>query len=197
MIYLRKFLRVIVNIIFALFYKVEVVNNRNVPEKGAALLCANHISEFDMFFIGYGIRRWVHYIAKEELFKNPVFGWILRKLGAFPVKRGKGDIGAIRTALRLLDEGHIVGIFPEGTRTKDKNRKNIKIKPGVAMIAINSAVPVIPVALQGSFKPFSHVKVIYGEPFELNLDKNRKYTNEELTEISRSIMDRVYSLMEE
>jgi len=193
---LRNFARVIANLVLNILFRIEVINKDNIPEKGAALLCANHTSELDMFFIGLRIKRWVHYMAKEELFKNPVMSLILRKLGAFPVKRGKGDVGAIRNVFKLLDEGHIVGIFPEGTRLKGKVRDKTKIKPGAALIAINSSVPIIPVAVDWNHRLFSRVKVIIGEPFNLDIDKSKKYTSEEMIKISRSIMDKVYSLME-
>jgi len=193
---LRNFARVIANLVLNILFRIEVINKDNIPEKGAALLCANHTSELDMFFIGLRIKRWVHYMAKEELFKNPVMSLILRKLGAFPVKRGKGDVGAIRNVFKLLDEGHIVGIFPEGTRLKGKVRDKTKIKPGAALIAINSSVPIIPVAVDWNHRLFSRVKVIIGEPFNLDIDKSKKYTSEGMIKISRSIMDRVYSLME-
>ena len=193
---MRNFARVIANLVLNILFRIEVINKDNIPEKGAALLCANHTSELDMFFIGLRIKRWVHYMAKEELFKNPVMSLILRKLGAFPVKRGKGDVGAIRNVFKLLDEGHIVGMFPEGTRLKGKVRDKTKIKPGAALIAINSSVPIIPVAVDWNHRLFSRVKVIIGEPFNLDIDKSKKYTSEGMIKISRSIMDRVYSLME-
>jgi 1-acyl-sn-glycerol-3-phosphate acyltransferase len=194
---LRNFAKVIANIVLSFFFRIEVINKNNIPNKGAALLCANHTSELDMFFIGIRIKRWVHYIAKEELFKNPVMGLILKKLGAFPVKRGKGDVGAIRNVFKLLEEGHIVGIFPEGTRLKGKVRDKTKIKPGAALIAINSSVPIIPVAVDWNRRLFSRVKIIIGEPFNLDIDKGKKYTSKEMVEISSGIMDKVYSLMED
>lgn len=193
---MRGFAKLITRIFFAIFYRVEIVNIENVPSKGPALLCSNHNGELDMFFIGYKLKRWVHYMAKEELFKIPVIGRLVKLMGAFPVKRGDGDIRAIKTTLTLLKQGHIVGIFPEGTRTRGSLNNNIKIKPGIAMFAIKSGVPIIPVAVVGSYKPFSKVKVIFGSTFNLDIDKNKKYTIEEMTIISRGIMDRVYFLME-
>jgi 1-acyl-sn-glycerol-3-phosphate acyltransferase len=193
---LRGFAKILTRIFFAIFYRVEIINIGNVPSKGPALLCSNHNGELDMFFIGYKLKRWVHYMAKEELFKIPVIGRLVKLMGAFPVKRGDGDIRAIKTTLTLLKQGHIVGIFPEGTRTRGRLNNNIKIKPGIAMFAIKSGVPIIPVAVVGSYKPFSKVKVIFGSTFNLDIDKNKKYTIEEMTIMSRGIMDRVYSLME-
>ncbi|HHW49717.1 MAG TPA: 1-acyl-sn-glycerol-3-phosphate acyltransferase, partial [Clostridiaceae bacterium] len=189
--------RFLVNIYFSIFYKVEIINKENIPAEGAALLCSNHVGALDMFFIGYKIKRLVHYMAKKELFKNPIIGAVIRWLGAFPVNRGKGDVGAIKTVFKLLKEGKIVGIFPEGTRTRGKINVNRRIKPGIALLAIKSGVPIIPVAIKGSYKLFSKVKVIFGQPFKLEADNNRKYRNDELVDISKAIMNKIYSLMEE
>jgi len=189
--------RILSYIIFGLFFRVEVVNAENVPEKGPAILCANHIGELDMFLIGYKIRRYVRYMAKEELFKIPVLSFFVRKLRAFPVKRGRVDIESVKTALRLLNGGHIIGILPEGTRTRGKDRKDIRVKPGAAAIAVKAGVPIIPVAIEGDYKLFSRIRVIFGKPFRIEANPERKYTNDELTEISRNIMDGIYKLMEE
>lgn len=190
---MRDIFKLFVRVIFNIFFRVDIINMDNVPEKGAALLCANHIGELDMFFIGCKLKRWIRWIAKEELFKNPIFGAFFKWLGAFPVKRGKGDIRSVRVVFNLLEQGEIVGIFPEGTRTRGKK---IKVKPGVAMFAINSGVPIIPVAIEGSFKLFTRIRVVFGEPFKLEVDRERKYSNEELVQMSEDIMKKVYSLLE-
>ena len=183
-------------IFFALFYKVDIVNMDNIPKRGAALLCSNHISQLDMFLIGHRIPRMVYWMAKEELFRNPVVGAVMRCLGAFPIKRGKGDVGAMKKVYKLLGKGKIVGIFPEGTRTKGKLKGKIKAKPGNVLIAINSGVPIIPVAIAGNYKLFSRMRLIIGEPIKIETDKNKKYTIEEMSEISKGIMNKVYLLAE-
>lgn len=186
-----------VRIVFTVLYRVEVIGKENIPDSGPLILCANHNGELDMFFIGYKIKRLVRYMAKEELFRNPLLGRIIRWLGAFPVKRGKADVEAIKTSLRLLENNEVLGIFPEGTRMKKKDAKTVRIKPGVALIAQKSGAPIIPVAVSGQYKPFSKIKVVFGKPFSIDLDKDKKYTNNELVEISEGIMKRVYSLLEE
>lgn len=194
---MRILARILALIYFKLFYRVELVNISNIPEKGSALLCSNHNGMLDMFFIGYKTKRWVHWMAKEELFKNPLIGAIFHALGAFPVKRGKGDVGSIKKAYSLLEQGHIVGIFPQGTRVGQNGKKAARIKPGAAMLALNTGVPIVPVEIKGSFKLFSRIKVVYGEPFKLSTEEGRKYTSEELTEMSLNIMNKIYTLMEE
>ncbi|TYQ15406.1 UNVERIFIED_CONTAM: 1-acyl-sn-glycerol-3-phosphate acyltransferase [Acetivibrio alkalicellulosi] len=193
----EKTIKAFLFIIFSIFYRVEIIGKENVPQKGAALMCSNHVSEMDMLLFGYRINRLIRYMAKEELFKNPLFGAIIKNLGAFPIKRGTGDIGSIKTALRLLEDGHIVGIFPQGTRTKKKDVKEVKVKAGAALLAQKSGVPILPVAISGKTTPFSKIKIVFGKPFTLDLDKNKKYTSNELLTESENIMNRIYSLMEE
>nr|WP_010250151.1 lysophospholipid acyltransferase family protein [Acetivibrio cellulolyticus] len=194
---LIEIFRFFVKIVFSLLYRVKIVGMENVPKDGALILCANHNGEMDMFFIGYRLKRLVHYMAKEELFKNPLLGGFIRWLGAFPVKRGKADVEAIKTSLKLLENNEILGIFPEGTRMKKKAANSIRVKPGVALIAQKSGAPIIPVAVMGSYKPFSKIKIVFGKPFSIDLNKDNKYTNSELVEISENIMSKVYALMEE
>jgi 1-acyl-sn-glycerol-3-phosphate acyltransferase len=192
-----EFLRIIVKIFFKCFYRVKITGYENIPAKGGVVLCSNHIGEIDMFLIGVKSKRLVHYMAKEELFKNPLFGAIIRWLGAFPVKRGRVGTESIKTGLKLLEDGHILGIFPEGTRMKNKQNKDVKAKPGAAMFAVKAGVPVIPVAISGNYKLFSKIRVVFGKPFYLEAEKDKKYTNEDFTEMSQYIMKKVYSLLEE
>jgi len=194
---LINILRVIVKIVFAILYRVEVIGKENVPESGPLILCANHNGEMDMFFIGYKINRLVRYMAKEELFRIPLLSGIIKWLGAFPVKRGKADVEAIKTSLRILENNEILGIFPEGTIMRNKDAKSVRIKPGVALLAQKSGAPIIPVAVSGRYRPFSRIKVVFGKPFTIDLDKDKKYTNSELSEIAKDIMSKVYALMED
>jgi 1-acyl-sn-glycerol-3-phosphate acyltransferase len=193
---MKKFALIITNIVLGLLFRVEVVNRHKIPSEGSALLCANHNTLLDMFFLGYKIDRWVNWMAKEELFKNPVLAFILKKLGAFPVKRGTGDVGSIKTAYQLLDKGEIVGIFPQGTRINPEKLETQRVKPGAAMIAVNTGVPIIPATVQGSYKLFSKMKVIFGDPFVISNDQDKKYSKEDLMILSRDIIKRVYSLAE-
>ncbi len=180
----------------SLFYRTEHAGIENIPDKGAAIICSNHSSLLDMFFIGCWIKRKVHYIAKKELFKNPILGYIVERLGAFPVNRGYADIKSFRTALALLDKGCMIGIFPEGTRVNDKNRDKIRVRPGVAMIAMKSGAPVVPVAITGNYRLFGKMKITFGKPFKIDTDDNKKYSMEELTDISISVMKDIYRLGE-
>ncbi len=196
--YFGRIAKSITKIVFTLLYRVEIKGRENIPKKGPLLLCANHISLLDMFFIGYRIKRWVYWMAKEELFRNPILGFIITKLGAFPVRRGKADKEALNRAFELLNEGHIVGIFPQGTRVHENRLIRGNVKSGAALIAIKQKVPVLPVAIQGSVIPFHKVRIVFGKPFMLDSETEDSDVDKvDYRKLSQYIMQKVYDLLEE
>lgn len=194
---MAEFIKLLTRIIFKIFFRFEVEGIENIPTEGGVILCSNHPGTLDMFFIACKVKRLVHYMAKEELFRNPILRFIVVKLGAFPVKRGRNDMDSIKTAIRILKDGKILGILPEGTRTGPNNEKNIKPKPGVALIATKAKVPIVPAAITGGYKLFGKVKVVYGKPFYINGGEPKKYTKDDLIEITNDIMSKIYMLLEE
>ena len=193
-----KLANIICAIVFGLFYKVDIRGIENVPRKGGAVICANHRGQLDMFFMGYKLKRMIHYMAKEELFRNPVLRFLLTRVGAFPVNRHTADLTSIRTALRLLSEGELVGVFPEGTRVKRGKIRNVKIKPGAVMLAVNAGVDIIPVSISGSYKPFSKVSVIFHKPVDpREYNQNVSENSKEFQSIAEHIMDLIYSHVQE
>ncbi|MEB3227284.1 MAG: lysophospholipid acyltransferase family protein [Synechocystis sp.] len=128
-------------------FQGKVYGQEFVPSQGAALVVSNHASYFDPPFLSCAMARPVAFMAKEELFSVPLLGQAIRLYGAYPVKRGSGDRGALRAALGALKEGWLVGIFLEGTRTEDGRIHDPKL--GAAMIAAKAQVPLIPVGLIG------------------------------------------------
>jgi 1-acyl-sn-glycerol-3-phosphate acyltransferase len=192
-----KIIRALVNIYFSIFYKIKISGLENIPGKGAAILCSNHIGQLDMFFIGYKSKRLIHYMAKEELFRNPILSKIITYLGAFPVKRSFADVSMFRNVFKILEEGHIIGIFPEGTRMRDRSRESVKIKSGAALFAHEASVPIIPVAISGEYRLFGRIKINIGMPFMLPDSKNKKASKEDLADMSKLIMNKIYKLMEE
>ncbi len=185
--------RLISFMVVSVLFRIEWHNRENVPEEGATLLFANHMSEFDMFIIAARIKRWVYWMAKQELFKNPILGAWLNGVGAFPVKRNTTDVKSVRSLFKLLDEGKIVGVFPEGTRQKNSNKLKT-IKPGAALFALKSQASIIPVKVEGSYKLFRKIDVYFGKPFKIKGELDKHYTRKELMEISRDIMKNIYSL---
>jgi 1-acyl-sn-glycerol-3-phosphate acyltransferase len=152
-------------------FRLQATGIENIPAAGA-VLAANHTSNVDPWPLGFPLwpQRQLFFMGKAELF-NPLLGPILRGGGAFPVRRGEGDVQAIETAVRLCREGKIVAMFPEGTRREKGLRKRFAARPrnGAARIALAAGVPLIPAAIRGTDRLLSleHLKVAYGTPIPL------------------------------
>lgn len=162
-----KLCELIIGTFFRIFYRLEVQGLENVPRTGACVIASNHISLFDPPLIGVAMKyRPINFMAKEELFVF-ILGTAYKKLGAFPVKRKAGDMKAIKHAMTLLNDGKILAIFPEGTRSK--NGQLGKATPGAMSMAIKTNSMVVPTALKGPDKvswsnPFPKFKVSFGKP---------------------------------
>ncbi|MEA5535695.1 lysophospholipid acyltransferase family protein [Crocosphaera sp. XPORK-15E] len=135
---------------FYSYFRGRVYGRENVPMKHPLVVVSNHASYFDPPMLGSGMGRPVAFMAKEELFEIPILKEGIRLYGAYPVKRGAGDRGAIRSAIAALKDGWLVGIFMEGTRTVDGRINDPKL--GAAMIAAKAQVPLLPVSLWGTEK---------------------------------------------
>lgn len=185
--------KIILKLTLPVLYKIKLYGRENIPKEGPFILCSNHQSMADMFFIGYRIKRWINWMSKEELHKNPLFALLLKSLGAFPVKRGKADVDSIKMAYKFLEQGHAVGIFPEGTRTAPDS-KNRRISSGAALIALKKNVPILPVAIKGRGKLFASIKVKFGVPFKLADENAVEFDSQTLKEHSKRIMDEIYAI---
>lgn len=177
--------------IFLLFYNYRVIGSENVPKEGGYIVCANHTSAIDPIFVGISLRKRMYFMAKAELFKNIFSRALMNSLGTYPVKRGEADIRSIKTSLKLLGSGKILGLFPEGTRNKTSE---IVAEPGIAMLAIKSKVPVLPIAIISSYKFFKRTKVIIGKPIDLTEYYDIKLKNEDYHKISLGIMSIITEL---
>jgi 1-acyl-sn-glycerol-3-phosphate acyltransferase len=140
--------RAIVQPVFHLYFRMRRLGMEHVPRTGPVIFAANHRSFLDPFVIGTLTRRPVYYVAKKELFAHPVAGWLLNRLGAFPIDRGAGDQQAMDTARRVLERGDCVVIFPEGTRKRPGPLG--MPRRGVGRLALQTGAPVVPVAVFGT-----------------------------------------------
>jgi 1-acyl-sn-glycerol-3-phosphate acyltransferase len=140
---------------FRLLTRFTVSGAEQLPSSGPVILAANHLTNYDVFFLQAAISRPIFYMGKEELFRNPAMDWLLRQLGGFPVHRGAGDEWALRHAERVLRARQVLGMFPEGTRSKGKGLK--PAKTGVARLALQAGCPIVPVALHGPQYMFTRV----------------------------------------
>ncbi len=186
------FAKSVVTGVFKPLYRVEATGLEHFPKEGGVLLCSNHIHNFDPIIVGIMAPRPVHYMAKEEIFRVPVLGNIVRKCNAFPVKRGFNDREALRTGLKILKDGHVFGLFPEGTRSK--NGELGKGLSGAGFFALRSTASVVPCAVIGPYKSFRKLKVVYGQPIDLEEMRKEKASAEQVTEL---IMSKIEKLIKE
>ena len=124
--------RALFRFIFTVFFRMRAIGMENVPTQGAVVLCGNHTSLLDPPLLGTPLRRKVHFMAKAELFDIPVFGSIISKVGAFPVKRGGVSRESIRLAVQLLRDGNMLGVFPEGSRSNAGGMEDESFATGVS-----------------------------------------------------------------
>ncbi|QHT60516.1 1-acyl-sn-glycerol-3-phosphate acyltransferase [Paenibacillus lycopersici] len=185
----RRMLR----ILYAVLFRFEASGLENIPSSGPVVLCSNHISLLDPTTVGTKVDRKVHYMAKAELFDVPLFGPFIRSLGAFPVKRGGVSKEAIRTAIALLKEGKVMGIFPEGSRSAAGDSAG---KKGAAMIALKSGAVVIPVAIIGKYGIFRKMRIKYGKPIDMS-DFIQDSSSDTLERVTETIMINIRKMVKE
>lgn len=134
-------------------------------------------------------------MAKQELFRIPLFSMLIRVLGAFPVKRGSGDLQALKQALRLLQEEKVLGIFPEGTRSRDG--KLGRAHTGAALIALRAGAPVVPAAIIGPYRLFRPVRIIFGQPIEVTSPAREKIGMKEAAALTDRIMNEIKQMIDQ
>jgi 1-acyl-sn-glycerol-3-phosphate acyltransferase len=179
-------------------YRLSWTGLDRLPPEGGFVMAANHTSSLDPWPLGFPLwpKRQLFFMGKVELF-NPVLGPILRAGGAFPVRRGEGDLEAIEAAKEICREGGIVAMFPEGTRQTKGLRKKFAHRPrsGSARIAMEAGVPLVPAAIKGSDKllRLHKLKVGYGEPVPYDdlLELPPRDAHQAATE---RLMERIYAL---
>ena len=179
-----SFARSVVNTVMKPIYRIEVIGKENIPSEGGVLLCANHISNLDPLIVGITTKRPVHFMAKDELFSVPVLGKIVSNVNAFPVKRGMSDREALRKGLGILKEGKVLGLFPEGTRSKTGEMG--KGLAGAGFFALRSAAYVVPCAIIGPYKAFNKLRVVYGKPIDMDSVRANKLNAEQATDLIMS-----------
>lgn len=189
-------------IIFGLTGGTTVKGLENIPKTGPVIIAPVHVSHLDPMLVGCTSPRVLRFMAKEELFKG-IFGWLLRSLNSFAVKRGASDTAAIRLALGTLQEGGALMLFPEGTRGDAKTMG--EFQAGVAMMAKKSNAQVVPVGIGGSAEMFpkggklkrGHLTIIYGEPFTFDQMVKEHGKKEARDAFNAHLMQRIQSLCQE
>jgi 1-acyl-sn-glycerol-3-phosphate acyltransferase len=176
--------------------RVTVTGRENIPEKGGIIVASNHVSGIDPMFVYMNLKIPIHYMSKDKLFEKSFFNWFYTHLNGFPVKRGAPDKRAVEYALEVVKQGHVLGIFPEGTRSKDGTLQ--QGKPGVALIARETKAGILPVCVysQGGVKPFAKVTVRFGEVIKYeDLGFGEGVKTEELKTATGLVMQRIKELL--
>ncbi len=182
--------------IFISLLRINVEGIENIPTEKGCILASNHRSNLDPFVLNTISPRPIFFMAKQELFKIPLFGWIIKKAGAIPVKRNRRDIGALKQAVNLINEGYCIGIFPEGTRAKPGEFR--KPQSGIGLIVSKTDSPVIPIKIEGTDLIYpvgskfpkigkSTIRVKIGKPITINRQMD-------YSDIAEYIMERIKQL---
>jgi len=175
-----------------------VKGRENVPKEGPFIAAGNHASYLDPIGVAIAVPRVLHFMARDDLFRVPIFGSYLRALAIYPVKRGSADLRAMKDSLRLLKQGNAIGIFPEGTRTPGPGFG--KPQPGVGMLAAHSGVPVVPVLIKGGrgawpkqarFIKFRPMEARIGKPLKFEGHRDGTGRREAYQEFSDKIMESI------
>ena len=156
--------RFLFRMMFRIIFRCRIEGSDNIPKTGGAIIAPNHTSFFDPPLAGAAMKRPLNFMAKQELFEVPILGFLIKRTNAFPVKRGSQDMSAMRRAFSLLEDGRLLLMFPEGTRSKDG--KLGKGRAGAGMVACNAQVPLVPTRIENTFKiwRFRKVKIKFGAP---------------------------------
>jgi 1-acyl-sn-glycerol-3-phosphate acyltransferase len=186
--------RMLISLPTLLVYRTRAIGVKNVPKTGPLLLAPNHFSQMDHFFVGLYLRRQVRFMAKSQMFGPPVLTYIYKHGGVFPVRRGRHDEEAFKTAFTILEQGGMLLVYAEGGRSRSGELG--EAKPGIGRIALESGVPVVPVAVHGSAKVrrwkrlrFPKVTVQFGEPLTFPVEDSPD--RERQLEVATEVFDRV------
>lgn len=192
---LYTFLRGIAKYFIAPFFRVRLVGDATI--KDGSLICANHISNWDPIFIAVKIKNKLHFMAKAELFNIKPLVRIFKGINMFPVRRGENDISAIKSSIKVLKDGHNLMLFPQGTRTIGKKPEIADAKAGVGLIAANTGVDIIPVAVYNKHYRIRFLRPVYiivGKP--ISKDEYMKYSGGDKRKIAEYVFIKINEELE-
>jgi 1-acyl-sn-glycerol-3-phosphate acyltransferase len=196
-----RFTKLVISLILLVWTRKQVVGLKNIPKKGPVILASNHVNLLDPPLLAVLMPRRIVYMGKIELFRAPVIGPLYRLAGFIPVRRFEGDLAALRKAEEILRQNQVLGMFPEGTRSRKPGLG--KGQPGTAVLALRTGAPIVPVGVSGtesvsvprSFFRITRVGVVFGRPFEL--PKGRRLNAELVEQCTGRIMKEIAMLLPE
>lgn len=176
--------------IYHIVYRVKIVGLENLPKNGGYIICGNHINTLDAAAIVLLSKNKIRFIGKHDLFRFGILRWLAHLFDIIPIKRNSQDMEAMKRCLKALKNNEILGIFPEGTR-KGLD-KHVKLKSGATFMAMRAGVPIVPVGIQGTFKPFTKVVLNYGKP--MTFENYNIQNKEDLENATKAVMDNIIML---
>ena len=189
------FIQIIAALPLRMLFPTKIIGKKNIPN-GACIISSNHTSNMDAVMLAVKTWEKKYYLAKKELFKNKLFGFILKKCGAVKIDRQANDVTAIKNCLKILKNNKKLVIFPEGTRVHNENMQLGEIKHGVAMFAIKAKVPIVPMFITKTPKIFRRNRIYIGEPFTLEEFYGKKLTEEELKSAGEIVTAKMQEIRE-
>jgi 1-acyl-sn-glycerol-3-phosphate acyltransferase len=196
--------RLVLKALVFLLVDLHVSGREKMPRRGAVILASNHLSNADPPVLGVGTQRRLVFMAKQEAMSWPILGLLIRLSGAFPVKRFEADLGALRKATQVLQDGQVLVMFPEGTRSRQRQLQ--RAHPGTALVALRSGAPIVPAAIAGTENVHfpgilfdvlrlrrPQVRLVFGDPFFL--PNVSRISSEEVNRCTDLIMRRLGALL--
>lgn len=181
--FLYSFIVCLYAIVAKLLFFIRIEGRENVPKDKNCVLMGNHQCLLDPISLALCVPdREIHFMGKKELWNNKLLGWAFTKVHGFPVDRGNMDMSAIRTALSVLKDGDTLGIFPEGTRSKEEHM--LPLLGGASMLALRSGCDVVPVYIDGAYKPFHRITVRVGKPIDMEGLRGARVTKDACEELT-------------
>ena len=180
-------------------YRVRIIGAENEPSDAPFIVCANHISFQDVLILAACLKHPMRFLAKAELFKVPLVSGIIKACGAIPLERGKGDVGALKKSIAVLNGGEVLGLYPQGHRYPGVDPSETQPQGGVGLVVSRAKCTVLPVCIQPKgfrIRPFRKTYVRIGQPIsfdQFNLTENNKG---EYDRVAHQIFDRVCAMVD-
>ena len=199
---MSKFYSFIYNSLSAIIkklYRVEIIGAENEPEEGPFIVCANHLSNHDVVLLAASLKHQVRYLAKAELFKIPLLKQLITALGAFPVDRKKGDVAAIKKMIQLVENGEVIGIFPQGHRYPRIHPSETSVKHGAGLVACKTKATILPVAIENKKMKvgfFRKTTLKIGKPIEFSSFGEIESNKSGYEQVTSEVFAKICSMVE-
>ena len=179
-------------------YRVELIGAENEPETAPFVVCANHISVKDVLILASCMKHQLRFLAKAELFRIPILSGIIKACGAIPIERGKGDVGALKKSIAVLNEGEVLGLYPQGHRYPGVDPAETEPKGGVGLVVSRAKCAVLPVCIQPKgfkIKAFRKTYVTIGKPIPFEAFAITENNKSEYDRVAHQVFDSVCAMV--